>query len=35
MNTIEQIRATLAMTIDDGAKLQFITLLVEQDRTNK
>lgn len=34
MNTIEQIRATLAMTIDDSAKLQFIALLVEQDRTN-
>jgi len=35
MNTIEQIRATLAMTIDDSAKLQFISLLVEQYRTNK
>lgn len=34
MNTIEQIRATLSMNIDDSAKLQFITLLVEQDRTN-
>jgi len=34
MNTIDQIRATLAMTIDDSAKLQFITLLVEQDRTS-
>ena len=29
-NTIDQIRATLSLPVDDSAKIQFITLLVDQ-----